>query len=136
MAKRGGEARRARRDGKRQDAAALRKLTATACETFDRSQLGPLAGALAADIMARMLSGEIRLRSADVAPTVRALVDILRLEAGEPTSAALVAHVSSAEVADRVAQLQAQARAALTMAAADASLAAPATGDDASADGG
>jgi hypothetical protein len=78
--------------------------------------------------MARLLSGEIRLRSADVAPTVRALVDIVRLESGEATSTALVAHVDAAAVAARVGALQRQARAAL----ASSSLAAQATGDDGS----
>jgi hypothetical protein len=127
-ARKGGEARRATRDGRRRDALALRDIVTTAVTTYNRDQLGPLAGALAADIMARLLSGEIRLRSADVAPTVRALVDIVRLESGEATSTALVAHVDAADVAARVGALQRQARAAL----ATVSLPAQATGDDGS----
>lgn len=71
------------------------------------------------------MAGAIRLRGADVAPTLRALVDIARLEAGEPTSAALVAHVDAGEVAARIGVLQSQARAALAM----VSLPAQATGD-------
>jgi hypothetical protein len=65
--------------------------------------------------MGRLLVGEIKLRGADVAPVLRALVDIARLESGEPTSAALVAHVDAATVASRVGELQRQARAALAI---------------------
>jgi hypothetical protein len=65
--------------------------------------------------MGRLLVGEIKLRGADVAPVLRALVDIARLESGEPTTAALVAHVDAATVASRVSELQRQARAALAI---------------------
>jgi hypothetical protein len=41
------------------------------------------------------------------------LADIARLEGGQPTSASVVAHLSSEDAAERVAWLQASARAAL-----------------------
>jgi hypothetical protein len=69
--------------------------------------------------MGRLLTREIKLRGADVAPTLRALVDIARLESGEVTSAALVAHVDASSVAARVGELQRQARAALVAVTAD-----------------
>jgi hypothetical protein len=93
----------------------VRALLDDAVEAHERSKLGPTAAALAAELMGRLLAREIKLRGADVAPVLRALVDIARLEAGEPTSAALVAHVDAAAVASRVSELQRQARAALAV---------------------
>jgi hypothetical protein len=92
--------------------------------------------------MGRLLAREIKLRGADVAPVLRALVDIARLEAGEPTSAALVAHVDAATVASRVGALQRQARAALAVVETvvdvgdddDASLTAQAAGESLASD--
>jgi hypothetical protein len=86
----------------------------TAVETLQRDQLGPIAAAAAVHLIGRLLAGEIKLRGADFAPTVRALVDIARLEAGEPTSSALVTHVTADEVIARVRALQTSAIAALS----------------------
>jgi hypothetical protein len=93
----------------------VRQLEALA-NSHMRTQLGPMAAAAAMDAIGRVTSGEVKLRGADVAGWVRALVDVARMEAGEPTSAALIAHVSTADVAARVEQLQVQARAALAIA--------------------
>jgi hypothetical protein len=45
---------------------------------------------------------------------VRALVDIARLEAGQPTAATLVAHVDARSAVDHARSLQTAAREALT----------------------
>jgi hypothetical protein len=84
----------------------------------DRQQLGPAAAATASDIIARVGRGEIKIRhAADAAELLKVLTDIARLEAGEPTSAALVAHVGAADVARQVAELQAEARRTLAIVA-------------------
>jgi hypothetical protein len=62
-------------------------------------------------MIGRVSSGDQRVP--DPAAWVRVLVDVARLEAGEATSATLVAHVGS-DAAARVLALQAQARAALS----------------------
>src|SRR4051812_26149005 len=80
---------------------------------YPRDQLGPIAAAAAMDAIARVSRGEIRLRSADVANWVRTLVDVARLESGQPTATSVVAHLSHEEVIERVRTLQASARAAL-----------------------
>jgi hypothetical protein len=114
-AQRSAEVRRARKRLGPTTTLDVRRLLDDAVQAHERSKLGPTAAALAAEIMGRLLVGEIKLRGADVAPVLRALVDIARLESGEPTSAALVAHVDAATIASRVTELQRQARAALAV---------------------
>jgi len=71
------------------------------------------------DTMARVLSGEVPIRHAsDAAEWVRVLVDIARLEAGQPTSASIVAHVDGAAVTARLDEIRGQAIAALASPAA------------------
>lgn len=74
---------------------------------FDRGELGPIAAAAAADMIGRVHRGEQVVR--DPAEWVRVLVDVARLEAGEPTSASVVAHLG----ASAVHELRDRARAAL-----------------------
>jgi hypothetical protein len=63
------------------------------------------------DMIGRVTRGEVTVR--DPAEWVRVLVDVARIEEGQHTSAALVAHLSSEDTAARVAALQTSARAAL-----------------------
>jgi hypothetical protein len=114
-AQRSAEVRRTRKRLGRATSLDVRALLDDAVEAHERSKLGPTAAALAAELMGRLLAREIKLRGADVAPVLRALVDIARLESGEPTSAALVAHVDAATITSRVSELQRQARAALAV---------------------
>jgi hypothetical protein len=87
-------------------------------DAYPREQLGPAAAATASDIIARVGRGEIKIRhAADAAELLKVLTDIARLEAGEPTSASLVAHVDAGTVAARVAELQAEARRTLAIVA-------------------
>jgi hypothetical protein len=91
-------------------AAHLRRIV----DLYPRAELGPAAAALALDIIGRVGRGEVKVRHAhDASELIRVLVDVARLEEGEPTSTAVIAHVDSATVVARVGQLQAQARAAL-----------------------
>jgi len=121
--RRGAATRQAQRAAQRGElhevAAELRRLA----NTFHRDELGPMAAAAAIDAIGRVQRGEWKVR--DPADWVRVLVDVARLEAGEATSAALIAHVG----ADQVRALRDQARAALPSAAAD-SVAEPGRVDD------
>jgi hypothetical protein len=65
---------------------------------------------MALDAIGRVQRGEWKVR--DPADWVRVLVDVARLEAGQPTSASIVAHVGR-EAAAGVLALREQARAAL-----------------------
>jgi hypothetical protein len=118
-AQRSAEVRRARRRLGTATSLDVSHVIADALQAHERSKLGPLAAALAAEVMGRLLTNEIKLRGADVGPVLRALVDIARLEAGEATSATLVAHVDASAVAARVGELQRRARAALVAVTAD-----------------
>lgn len=77
----------------------------------ERGQLGNVAAAAAMDMIGRVARGEVKPR--DPAEWVRVLVDVARLEGGQHTSAALVAHIGGDNAATRVDALQASARAAL-----------------------
>jgi hypothetical protein len=91
-------------------AAQLRRIV----DAYPRDQFGPAAAALALDLIGRVARGEMKVRHAgDVAELVRVLADVARLEAGQPTSASVVAHLSSEDAAERLTRLQASARAAL-----------------------
>jgi hypothetical protein len=63
--------------------------------------------------LARIAAGQIPIRNGDEAATLlRAMVDIARLEEGQPTSTAVIAHVGRSATADVLA-LRDQARRAL-----------------------
>jgi hypothetical protein len=114
LARRSVAAREAKRAALRADTEAVASHLRRIINAYPREQLGPAAAALALDLIGRVARGEVKVRHAqDASELIRTLVDVTRLEGGEPTSAAVVAHVDSATVAARVAQLQAQARAAL-----------------------
>lgn len=97
-------------------------LASTLRQAWSREDVAPLAVSVACDALARVAAGEVRARHVgDVAELVRACVDIARLEAGEATSAAVVAHITADRSAE-VARLRAAAVAALSttaLAAAD-----------------
>lgn len=81
--------------------------------TFNRATLGDDAAVIGQLILARIASGEIKVRGEDAAALLRAVHEIARLEAGQATSHALVGHVSQADSVARVVELQRQARAVL-----------------------
>lgn len=85
--------------------------------SLKREQLGGDAALVAGLLLARIASGSIRLRGADVAAVLRVCVDIARLEEGQATSQTLVAHLSGDAVRSRVADLQRQARSILSTSA-------------------
>ena len=76
-----------------------------------RDHLGPVAAAVAQDLIARVVTGEIIVRHAgDAADLLRVLVDVARLEAPLPTSATIMAHSSDPEVVmERIRVLRSQA---------------------------
>src|SRR5262249_4712145 len=104
----------AKRAALRADTEAVASHLRRIINAYPREQLGPAAAALALDLIGRVARGEVSVRHAqDASELIRVLVDVARLEEGEPTSTAVIAHVDSATVPARVGQLQAQARAAL-----------------------
>lgn len=117
MGKRSAAARAAKREAERLSSVeGLDKLRALAA-TVERVELGPMAVAAAIDLIGRVTRGEQRV--SDPAAWLRALVDVARLEAGEPTSASVVAHVGRDAVAAVVAARE-EARRALVSPAAQA----------------
>jgi hypothetical protein len=114
--RKGGQARRVRAELARAETRKVAEHVATLATTFDRENLGPAAAAVAMELIGRVSRGEIPVRHAgDAAELVKVLVDVARLEAGESTSNAVVAHVTSDQLA-RVRALQEQARTALSSA--------------------
>jgi hypothetical protein len=114
LARRSVAAREAKRVALRADTDAIAAHLRRIIDAYPREQLGPAAASLALDLIGRVGRGEVKVRHAqDASDLIRVLVDVARLEEGEPTSTAVIAHVDSATVAARVGQLQAQARAAL-----------------------
>jgi hypothetical protein len=126
--KKGAAARTAAAAAKRADALVILDRVRTLGAAADRADLGPAAVGAALEMIGRVSSGDQRVP--DPAAWLRVLVDVARLEAGEATSATLVAHVGS-DAAARVMALQQQARAALSstvQAADDPSPGGPAVG--------
>ena len=107
--RRGVAAREAKRAAMRGDVDAVAAHLRSVAASYDRSELGPIAAAAALDAIGRVQRGEWKVR--DPADWVRVLVDVARLEAGEATSAAIVAHVG--RDAAGVLALRDQARRAL-----------------------
>lgn len=98
-AQRSAEVRRVKRDARRKEAQSVARHLATLTDVHDRDRLGPIAAAAAMDCIGRVSSGEVPIRNAsEAAEWVRVLVDVARLEAGEATSASIVAHIGPAEV--------------------------------------
>jgi hypothetical protein len=110
--RRGAAAKRAKREIERASSQETSAHIATLVTTYTREDLGPAAAAAAVELIGRVSRGEIPVRHAgDAAELVKVLVDVARLEAGESTSNAVVAHVTSDQLA-RVRALQEQARTA------------------------
>lgn len=113
MGRKGAESRRARRDVTQRSARDAAVALALVADTFDRDDLGRHAAAVASWVLGQVTTGRIPIRNGDEAATLlRALVDVARLEAGQPTSTALVAHVGTGATAEVLA-LRDQARRAL-----------------------
>ena len=111
--KRSVEARRARATIATDGTSALRRELDTVTATFERGELGAQAAAVAGLLLAKVAAGVITVKGPDVAALLRVLVDVARLEAGEPTSQAVVAHIGTSQALERVAELRKQAREAL-----------------------
>lgn len=109
--RKGAMTRQARRAIARGQARDVSETVATLVATHERGILGPVAAAAAIDAIGRVARGEVTPR--DWTEWVRVMVDVARLEEGQHTSAALVAHLGSDDTAARVAALQTSARAAL-----------------------
>jgi hypothetical protein len=112
LGRRGVEVRRAKQAVQRASSQEAGRHLAELIASHDRDTLGDAAAAAALDAIARVSRGEIVLRGQDVADWVRVLVDVARLEAGQATSQAVVAHLG-ADAAARVRELREQARTAL-----------------------
>lgn len=104
--RRSAESRRAKRLAERATVDTLASDLRALASTFQRGDLGPVALGAALDMIGRVQRGEVSVR--DPAEWVRVLVDVARLEAGDPTSASVVLHASAI---DRVRQLQREAAA-------------------------
>jgi hypothetical protein len=84
----------------------LRKLAAV----HERGELGPMALAAAADLIGRVVRGDVPVRNGgEAAELLRALVDIGRIEAGDATRTVAVAHMSGPALAARLRELQVSA---------------------------
>jgi hypothetical protein len=108
LGRKGAASRELRRAGRRSTSEAV-SATMTALRTaHDRGTLGATAFAAAADLIGRVVTGEVTIRHAsDAAELLRALVDIGRLESGDPTRTVAVAHLSGPQLAARLRELQA-----------------------------
>lgn len=111
--RRSAETRSKRRALERAAAADLITELRTLSKLVDRADLGPVAIAAALDMIGRVARGEQAVK--DPAEWVRVLVDIARLESGDPTSTSIVAHLGVAEVK----ALRDQARQTLALTVAD-----------------
>ncbi|HKE51286.1 MAG TPA: hypothetical protein VKE25_07230, partial [Actinomycetes bacterium] len=111
----GAETRRAKAAARKGTVRAMAEELTAISATFDRDRLGTHAAACASWLMGRVVSGQIPVRNGDEAATLlRALVDVARIEAGQPTGTTVVAHLGSSAMAEVLA-LRDQARAALGM---------------------
>jgi hypothetical protein len=115
LALRGVQAREAKRAARRADSEAVNVAVATVRAAHDRGELGPTARAAAIDLIGRVVMGEVPIRHAtDAANLIRVLVDVARLEENQPMRTAVVANLSSDDVAERIRQMQQYARASMS----------------------
>lgn len=111
--RKGGVARRANASARVKSIRATAQILEEISGTFDRERLGTHAASVAGWLMAQIAAGQIPVRNGDEAATLlRALVDVARLESGDPTSNTVVAHLGTDAMA-RVIALRDQARAAI-----------------------
>lgn len=111
--KKSGEVRRARAVAERakrsEDALTLASHLATFTQTFDRTDVGAQAAAVAQMILARIAANQIPIRhAADAAELLRVLVDVTRLEEGLHTTASLSAQLDSSAIVARIEQMRAE----------------------------
>jgi hypothetical protein len=108
--RRSGEAKRARALAKRETVDDIAVGLRTLAATYRREELAPIAIGAAIDLIGRVTRGEIPVRNgSEVAELVRALVDIGRMESGDPARTVAVAHLSGPALAERLRALQATA---------------------------
>jgi hypothetical protein len=101
------EARRVRKLARAADveqvATEVRKLVVQ----YERHELGPMAFAACADLVGRVVRGDIPVRNgSEAADLMRALVDIGRLESGDAQRTVAVAHLTGPALAQRLRELQ------------------------------
>jgi hypothetical protein len=112
-ARKSAESRRATKQARRGDVRQAARLLESLADTHSREDLGRHAAAVAGYVLGQIAGGRVPIRNADDAATLlRALVDVARIEEGQPTSTALVAHVGTGATAEVLA-LRDQARRAL-----------------------
>jgi hypothetical protein len=104
---RSAEVRRAKRAHKQATAAGTARELALLAQAHERGDLGGIAMAAAAELIGRVVRGDVPVRNGDeAAGLLRALVDIGRLESGDPTRTVAVAHLSGPALAQRLRELQ------------------------------
>jgi hypothetical protein len=109
-AHRSAEVRRAKRSAQRADVAAIAGELRLLAAAHERADLGPMAMAAAADLIGRVVRGDVPVRNGgEAAELLRALVDVGRLEAGDATRTVAVAHLSGPALAARLRELQVSA---------------------------
>jgi hypothetical protein len=114
----------------RANLADLRELLDDLVAATPREQLGPVCAAVAINVAVGVLDGSIPVRNgSEAADVIRVLVDVARLESGQPTSTSIVGHLTSAQVRARLEELKALATDTLEVRAVPAPVV---DGDDAS----
>jgi hypothetical protein len=88
------------------DATQLATQLAAITTTFKRDELPAAAAATAQYLISKVLTGGIEVHGKDVAALIATLVDVARLEEGQSTSNAVIAHVSSSATLDRLHELR------------------------------
>lgn len=105
--RKGAETRRAKAQARHVDNVTMVNTLRTLATAIERDELGTLTLGVAVYVLGRVATGQVPIRHAsDAAELVRVLVDIARLEAGQPTSTSLVAHLTSADARARLAELR------------------------------
>lgn len=101
LAKKGADTRRANAAARKASTRATADTLRSVRDTFTRGELGESSAAVAGWLLGRIAAGAIPVRNAgEAADLLRALVDVARLEAGQATSTALVAHVGTGATAE------------------------------------
>lgn len=102
--------RRAKRDNKElakvRTSNDLNKALTDIKSTFDRGTLADSAASTAQYLMGLIVTGAVEVTGRDMASLIQTLVDVARLEEGQSTSNAVVAHVSSKDAIAHLAALR------------------------------
>ena len=83
--------------------------------TFQRGTLATSAAATAQYLMALIVSGSVELSGKDLAPLIGQLVDVARLEEGQSTSNAVIAHLSTDVALEKLEALRSEGRTSLLL---------------------